>query len=226
MAEEVSFRRTSRLEIGATGAAFGAAAGAASGGHGRAVDQRSLPGPTEASLRALDAGSGGRTLDAPVWRPGIGVDDGALPSPLGIHTAEAGAASIREKPEAVRQWLREKYPAIQAQAKRDGAEIHWGDEMSLRSDHQAGRSWGRRGQTPVISGTGGRFGCNMVSSITNRGRLYFMVFKERFNVRVFITTVSRFLKTAQGLRQPVFPAQTDGKTGESPDGTTWLASRP
>ncbi len=93
-------------------------------------------------------------------------------------------------PEVVRKWLQEKYPAIQARAKRDGAEIHWGDEMGLRSDHQAGRSWGRRGQTPVIPGTGRRFGCNMISTITNRGRLYFMVFKERFNARVFI----RFLK--------------------------------
>ena len=93
-------------------------------------------------------------------------------------------------PELVRQWFKEKYPAIRARAKRDGAEIHWGDEMGLRSDQQAGRSWGRRGQTPVIPGTGRRFGCNMISTITNRGRLYFMVFKERFTARVFL----RFLK--------------------------------
>jgi transposase len=93
-------------------------------------------------------------------------------------------------PELIRQWLQEKYPAIRARAKRNGAEIHWGDEMGLRSDHQAGRSWGRRGQTPVIPGTGRRFGCNMISTITNRGQLYFMVFKERFTARVFL----RFLK--------------------------------
>jgi transposase len=93
-------------------------------------------------------------------------------------------------PELVRQWFKEKYPAIRARAKRDGAEIHWGDEMGLRSDQQAGRSWGRRGQTPVIPSTGRRFGCNMISTITNRGRLYFMVFKERFTARVFL----RFLK--------------------------------
>lgn len=125
-------------------------------------------------------------------------------------------------PEAVRQWLREKYPAIRARAKRDGAEIHWGDEMGLRSDHQAGRSWGRRGQTPVIPGTGRRFGCNMISTITNRGRLFFMVFKERFNARVFI----RFLKR---LRRQVgrkvilivdeHPAHKGGET------TRWLKSQ-
>jgi hypothetical protein len=33
---------------------------------------------------------------------------------------------------------------------------------------QAGRSYGRRGQTPVVWGTGQHFRCNMISSITNR----------------------------------------------------------
>ncbi len=102
--------------------------------------------------------------------------------------------AYEKDPEAVRQWLREKYPAIRARAKREGAEIHWGDEMGLRSDHQAGRSWSRRGQTPVIPGTGKRFGCNMISTITNRGRLYFMVFKERFNAGVFIRFLKRLLR--------------------------------
>jgi transposase len=97
-------------------------------------------------------------------------------------------------PEAVRHWLEEKYPAIRARAKREGAEIHWGDEMGLRSDHQAGRSWGRRGQTPVIPGTGKRFGCNMISTITNRGQLCFMVFKERFNAGVFIRFLKRLVR--------------------------------
>ena len=44
-------------------------------------------------------------------------------------------------PEAVRRWLEEDYPLIRAQAKRDKAEIYWGDEMGLRSDHATGTSW-------------------------------------------------------------------------------------
>ena len=54
----------------------------------------------------------------------------------------------------------------------------------LRSDHAAGRSWGKRGRTPVILASGQRFGCNMISAITNRGRLYFLVFKEKFTWKV------------------------------------------
>jgi transposase len=85
----------------------------------------------------------------------------------------------------VKKWLEEIYPSIKEQAKREKARIFWGDEMGLRSDYQAGRSYSIKGQTPVINGTGKRFGCNMVSAITNRGDIAFMVFKRKFTSAVF-----------------------------------------
>lgn len=98
--------------------------------------------------------------------------------------------------EQVRRWLEDEYPAIHQQAKREKAEIHWGDEMGLRSDHAAGRSYGRRGQTPVIPGTGKRFGCNMISTVTNRGSLCFMVFRSRFTTPVFLDFLRRMVRQA------------------------------
>lgn len=95
---------------------------------------------------------------------------------------------------AVKRWLQKEYPAIRSAAKRGKAQIHWGDEMGLRSDHQSGRSYGRRGRTPVIPGTGRRFGCNMISTVTNRGRLAFMVFKERFTGPVCIRFLRRLVR--------------------------------
>ena len=52
--------------------------------------------------------------------------------------------------------------------------------MGVRSDHQTGTTYGRRGRTPIIPGTGQRFRSNVISTITNRGKLAFMVFRERF----------------------------------------------
>jgi transposase len=97
-------------------------------------------------------------------------------------------------PAAVKRWLKEEFPAIRAAAKREKAEIHWGDQMGLRSDHQAGTSYGRRGRTPVISATGQRFGCNMMSTLTNRGVLTFMVFKRRFTAPVCIQFLRRLIR--------------------------------
>jgi transposase len=102
--------------------------------------------------------------------------------------------AFEQNPEEVRRWLREVYPGIRAEAKRQKAEIYWGDEMGLRSDHLSGTTYGRKGQTPVISGTGKRFGCNMVSAITNRGSLMFMVFRQRFTNEVFRDFLRRFVR--------------------------------
>ncbi len=102
--------------------------------------------------------------------------------------------AFERDPEAVRRWLEEEYPAIQAEAKRLRARILWEDEMGLRSDHASGRTYGRKGKTPVIPGTGQRFGCNMLSAISNRGRLYFMVFQGKFDARMFRKFLQRLLR--------------------------------
>lgn len=103
-------------------------------------------------------------------------------------------------PEAVRSWLTRQYPAIQKRARREGATIFWGDEMGMRSDHQAGTSYGRKGETPVIPGTGQRFRCNLISAITNRGKLAFMVFGEKFTSWVFIRFLKRLVRHHRGRR--------------------------
>jgi transposase len=102
--------------------------------------------------------------------------------------------AYEQNPNAVKRWVNEIYPTIRRRAKRERAEIHWGDQLGMRSDHQTGRSYGRRGQTPVIPGTGRRFGCNMMSTVTNRGGLAFMVFKERFTTPVCIRFLKRLIR--------------------------------
>jgi len=105
--------------------------------------------------------------------------------------------AIEKDPEAVRQWLEEEYPRIKKMAKQQKAAIYWADEMGVRSDHACGRSYGRRGRTPVIPGTGQRFGCNMISAITNQGRLNFMVFKERFHAEVLVEFLERLVRQSR-----------------------------
>jgi transposase len=105
--------------------------------------------------------------------------------------------AYEQDPRAVRRWLEQEYPVIRERARREKAEIHWGDEMGLRSQDQCGRSYGRRGQTPVIPGTGQRFGCNLISTVTNRGQLSFMVFEESFRTPVLLRFLRRLLRHAR-----------------------------
>ena len=99
---------------------------------------------------------------------------------------------------AIKRWLAEEYPALAREAKRERATIYWGDEMGLRSDHVAGTSYAPVGETPVVRATGQRFGCNMISAITNRGALAFMVFQGKFHNPVFIEFIKRLLRQAKG----------------------------
>ena len=92
---------------------------------------------------------------------------------------------------AIARWLRTDYPALVRDAKRERATIYWGDEMGLRSDHVTGTSYALVGQTPVVRATGQRFGCSMISAITNRGHLVFRVFHGTFRAPMFVDFMRR-----------------------------------
>jgi len=102
---------------------------------------------------------------------------------------------------AVKIWLEETYPKIAARAKAEGAEIHWGDEAGFRSDHQTGTSFSPKGKTPIVKSTGKRFRINMISTVTNKGTLRFMLFEESFTADVFLKFLKRLVK---GSRTKVF----------------------
>ena len=100
--------------------------------------------------------------------------------------------------EAIARWLTREYPAIARDAAREGATIYWGDEMGLRSDHVTGTSYALVGQTPVVRATGQRFGCSMISAITNRGQLLFRVFHGTFRAPMFVDFMRRVRAQSDG----------------------------
>jgi len=72
---------------------------------------------------------------------------GRLLAQLGI-TCQKPLRHAQERDEAlVEQWLKKDYPKIKALAQREKAEIFFGDAAHMRSDHHAGRTWGKRGET-------------------------------------------------------------------------------
>jgi transposase len=108
--------------------------------------------------------------------------------------------ALEQNPAAVARWLAETYPAIRALAKREGGVVLWLDEMGVRSDAAAGRSWAPVGQTPVIKGTGKRFRVNMISAISNQGLLRFRLFTGSFTGAVFIDFLGRLLRDCGGRK--------------------------
>jgi len=95
---------------------------------------------------------------------------------------------------AVRRWLEEQYPAIRKAAKEQGAEIHWGDETGLRSDDVTGRGFSPAGKTPVRRVKGTPEKINMVSTITNRGKVRFMFYRGSMCAKTLNDFLRRLVK--------------------------------
>ena len=114
--------------------------------------------------------------------------------------------AFEQKPEKVKQWLAQEYPAIKRRAHKENAVIYFGDETGMRSDHQSGKSYAPKGETPVIRKTGQRFSLNMISAISNKGHLQFMILDGRFNGEVFGSFLKQMIKYS---RQKIYFV-TDG----------------
>ena len=130
------------------------------------------------------------------------VSVGRLLAQLGI-TAQKPLHQAIERDEAlVKKWLKSEYPKIKQMAKAEAAEIYFGDAAHIRSDHHAGRTWGKRGATPIVQATGARYGISLISAITSKGHMRFMI-KEKcgVNTDVFIEFLKRLVV---GQARPIF----------------------
>lgn len=128
--------------------------------------------------------------------------------------------AFEQKPARVKKWLKDEFPAIKKRAVKEKAIIYFGDETGMRSDHQAGRSYAPKGQTPVIKRTGQRFSINMISAISNRGHLQFMIIDGRFNSAVFLVFLKRLIKYS---RQKVYFITDGHPAHKTKQLNAWLA---
>jgi len=102
--------------------------------------------------------------------------------------------AYEQNPKAVKKWLDEEYPQIALKAKKEGAEIHWGDETGLCNTSQHGRSYAPRGKTPAIRISARKDRVNLISSITNQGKVRYMVYNKTMNSQTFIKFIKRLIK--------------------------------
>ena len=127
-------------------------------------------------------------IDLSIWQVGRYLKD------WGYTPQKPISKAFEQKPEKVKQWLEQEYPAIKRRAQKEKAVIYFGDETGMRSDHQAGKSYAPKGETPVIKKTGQRFSLNMISAISNKGHLQFMIIDGRFNSEIFQTFLQQMIK--------------------------------
>jgi transposase len=109
--------------------------------------------------------------------------------------------AYEQNPKSVQKWLDEEYPSIEKRARQENAEIHWGDETGARNSNQHGRSYAPKGKTPVKKTMAKRFSVNMVSTITNRGKVEFMIYSGTMNSDRLIEFMKQLIK---GKKRKIF----------------------
>jgi transposase len=126
---------------------------------------------------------------------------GRLLAELDITPQKPLRRAYERDPAAVEQWIRTDYPNLKKRAKRCGADIFFLDEAGIRSDAPLQRTWGAKGQTPIVKTSGQRQSVNAISAVNANGAFWYNVYTGRLNAASFIAFLEDFLRSR---KRPVF----------------------
>jgi transposase len=103
--------------------------------------------------------------------------------------------AYEQQPAAIKKWLRQSYPGIAKRAKQEGAQILWCDQTGISSEDHRGRGYAPQGRTPIAGTQAARFSISMISAVSNRGKLRFMVYRRGLKIATFIKFLQRLIRS-------------------------------
>lgn len=154
----------------------------------------------------LDYGLWTRKIVQELIRDRMGIDlgltaVGRLLASLEITPQKPLRRAYERDPKAVQAWLDKVYPALKKRAKREKAQIFFSDEAGFQSDPTLGKTYGLKGQTPVVQTSGQRQSINAISAVNAQGAFWAMTYDGRLNAESFVLFLKNFMK---GRRNRVF----------------------
>ena len=146
----------------------------------------------------LDFGLWTRAIVALLIEKKFGVDlgvtaVGALLAKLQLTPQKPLQRAYQRDPEAIALWQQQTYPALARQAKRDDAQILFWDESGFRADTVHGKTWGLRGQTPIVHRPGQRQSVSAASAVGPRGEFWFCTYAGALNGELFIELLRQLM---------------------------------
>jgi transposase len=130
--------------------------------------------------------------------------------------------AYKQDPEEVTKWLETTYPEIEKRAVKEDAEIQWGDECGVRSTCQHSRGYARPQDTPEVKVPGSRFSVNMISTITNQGKVQWMIYPGKMNAALFIVFLTQLIT---GAAKKVFLIVDNLSVHDAAAVNAWLADK-
>jgi transposase len=113
---------------------------------------------------------------------------------IGLSYRKPSYQAMEQDPAEVEYFLQVKFPAIQRQAEKLGADIAFEDESGVHLQTHAGKTWGERGHAPVVERTDARGGYNVLSTVEASGHLRYHVEPGKVNSERYIAFLQHVLK--------------------------------
>src|SRR3954453_16293079 len=128
------------------------------------------------------------------FRVHLGVSAGGeLLARLGLTPQKPLQRAYQRDPQAIEKWHLETYPAIARRAKVQGAQVFFWDESGFRADTVHGKTWGVRGQTPVVERPGQRQSVSAASAVTAQGAFWFCIYEGALNGELFVELLKQMM---------------------------------
>ena len=119
---------------------------------------------------------------------------GALLARLGLTPQKPLQRAYQRDPQAIEAWRRERYPTIARQAKADGGEVFFWDESGFRADAVHGRTWGKKGQTPVVERPGQRQTISAASAVNAKGGFWYCTYEGGLTAELFVRLLRQLMR--------------------------------
>ena len=119
---------------------------------------------------------------------------GELLAKLNLTPQKPLQRAYQRDPEAIERWQRVIYPAIARQARTEGGEVFFWDESGFRADAVRGRTWGIRGQTPVVQRPGQRQSISAASAVNARGGFWYCTYEGGLTAELFVRLLRRMMR--------------------------------
>ncbi len=119
---------------------------------------------------------------------------GALLARLGLTAQKPLQRAYQRDPEAIERWQRDTYPAIARRAKAEQADIYFWDESGFRADAVQGKTWGKKGETPVVHVPGQRQSISAASAVSAKGAFWFATYQGGLKGESFVALLKQLMR--------------------------------
>lgn len=102
--------------------------------------------------------------------------------------------AYKQDEKQIDQWLNDEFPGITERANAENADIFFGDETGIQNTANYLKGYTPKGKPPVVRIESKKMKINMLSAISKRGKMRFMLYKDNMKSEKLIDFLRRLVR--------------------------------